>query len=120
MNHDLSNRSFMRFATVVVGRRFTFAVALSTSLVWGCDGEHGGNVSARDVPGFTVSVSNFRVNGDSQYYNRIVEITNPFAVHASDPVIAQTLYLEDQGIIQIEVGRHIGKTGRIVRELIAN
>ena len=81
---------------------------------------HGGTISARDVPGFTVSFSNFRVDGDNQRFNRIVEITNPFAVHASDPVMAQTRYLKDQGAIEIEVGKHVGKTGKFVRELMAN
>ncbi len=81
---------------------------------------HGGTISTRDVPGFTVSFLNFQVDGNNQQFDRIVEVTNPLAVHASAPVMAQTRYLKDQGAIEIEVGKHVGKTGKFVRELMAN
>ena len=80
---------------------------------------HGGTVSAGDVPVFTLSILNLQVDGNDQRFNRIVEITNPLAAHAAAPVMAQTRRLEDD-VIQIRIGRHIGKTGRIVRELMAN
>ena len=80
---------------------------------------HGGTISIGDVPVFTVSFSNFRVDGENLRFNRIVEITNPFAVHTAAPVVAHTRYLDDD-VIQIQIGRLIGKTGRIVREIAAN
>lgn len=40
-----------------------------------------------------------------------------FADHASDPVMAQTRYPDEEGVIRIEVGKYAGKTGRNVREL---
>ena len=81
---------------------------------------HGGTISARDVPGFTVSFSNFQVDGNNQPFDRIVEVTNPLALHVSAPVMVETRYVNDEGVIQIQIGRLTGKTGRIVRELIAN
>lgn len=78
---------------------------------------HGGTVSARDVPEFNLLFSSFQVNGNELRFDRIVEVANPFARHASDPVMAQTRYLDEGGVILIEVGKYNGKTGRNVREL---
>ena len=81
---------------------------------------HGGTVSARDVPEFNVSFSSFQVDGHDQDFVRIVEIANPHARHANDPVMAQTRYLDEGDVIRIEVGRYYGKKGRNVREFPVN
>ncbi len=81
---------------------------------------HGGTVSVRDVPLFSLSFSNFQVDEKDLHHNYIREITNPFSVHASAPVMAQTSYLQDQRVLKIEVGKYTGKTGKIITELLKN
>ena len=84
---------------------------------------HGGTFSVRNVPLFSLSFSNFQVDGNDRRYHRIVEITNPpnaFATNATTPVMAQTSYLQDQRVLKIEVGKPTGKTGRTVTELLNN
>lgn len=81
---------------------------------------HGGTVSVRDVPLFSLFFSNFQVDGNDQSYNYIRDISNPFPRNASAPVMAQTSYLKDRGIIRIEVGKYTGKTGQISTESLSN
>ena len=76
---------------------------------------HGGNAPIRNVPVLNLYFSSFQVDGNDLHYNSISEVSNP--AHASTPVMAQTSYMEDQGIIKIEVGRDIGKTGKIVKDV---
>ena len=81
---------------------------------------HGGTFSVRDVPLFSLSFSNFQVDGNDQHFNHIQEISNPFPEHGNAPVTTQTSYLQDQRVLKIEVGKYTGKTGRIITELLKN
>lgn len=81
---------------------------------------HGGTVSVRDVPLFSLSFSNYQVDEKDLHHNYIREITNPFSVHASAPVMTQTSYLQDQRVLKIEVGKYTGKTGKIITEILKN
>ena len=71
----------------------------------------------RDTPLFSLSFSHFQVDGNDQSYHRIAEVSNVLSPHASTPVMAQTSYLADRGIIKIEVGKYTGETGKIVKDL---
>ena len=71
----------------------------------------------RDTPLFSLSFSHFQVDGNDQSYHRIAEVSNVLSPHASIPVMAQTSYLADRGIIKIEVGKYTGETGKIVKEV---
>ncbi len=81
---------------------------------------HGGTVSVRDVPLFSLSFSNFQVDGNDQHFNYIREVSNPFAEHVNAPVITQTSYLQDQRVLKIEVGKYTGKRGKIITEILRN
>ena len=81
---------------------------------------HGGTFYIKDVPSFSLSFSHFQVDEKDLHHNYIREITNPFSVHASAPVMAQTSYLQDQRVLKIEVGKATGKTGKTITEILKN
>ena len=74
----------------------------------------------RDLPFFSLSFSHFQVDEKDLHYNDIEEVSNPFTRHTSVPAMAQTSYLKDQRVIQIDVGKYTGKTGRIFTKLLNN
>ena len=78
---------------------------------------HPNPFPVRDTPLFSLSFSHFQVDGNDQSYHRIAEVSNVLSPHASIPVMAQTSYLDDRGIIKIEVGKYTGETGKIVKEV---
>ncbi|MXZ10143.1 MAG: hypothetical protein F4Y79_11960 [Gemmatimonadetes bacterium] len=71
----------------------------------------------RKIPVFNLYFSHFQVDGNDQQYNSILEVSNPIPAYVFNPVMAQTSYLEDQGIIKIEVGRYTGEMGKIVKDV---
>ncbi len=81
---------------------------------------HGGTFYVKDIPLFSLSFSNFQVDGKDQHLNYIQEVLNPFAEHVNAPVMTQTSYLQDQRVLKIEVGKSTGKTGKIVTEILRN
>ena len=81
-------------------------------------GQGGTHYFVKDFPLITLSFFHFEVDEKSLDYVCIEEIVNPNPVHASAPVIAQTSYLQDQGIIKIELGKPIEKLGKIVTQLL--
>ena len=79
---------------------------------------HDGNAPIRIVPVFNLYLSGFQADGNDLHYDSVREITNPLLRNASTPVMAQTSYLKDRGVIKIEVGRYTGKTGKIVKDVL--
>ena len=79
---------------------------------------HGGTAPIRNVPVFNLYLSGFQADGNELHYDSVGEITNPLFRNASTPVMAQTSYLKDRGVIKIEVGRDTGKTGKVVKDVL--
>ena len=81
---------------------------------------HGGTFEVKDIPLFSLSFSNFQVDGKDQHFNYIQEVSNPFAEHVNAPVMTQASYLQDQRVLKIEVGKPTEKRGKNVTELLKN
>lgn len=81
---------------------------------------HGGTFYVKDVPSFSLSFSNFQVDGKDQHFNYILEVSNPLPEHVNAPVMTQTSYLQDQRILKIEVGKPSEKRGQIITEILKN